>query len=239
MTLYRIKKFIKSISIVPINHIRETIRYKSYQRKANREIESYLKQSDEPKLQIGCGKNLLNGWLNTDQSFKDGYSTVYMDAGIPFPIPDASFDYVYSEHLFEHLTYHQAMNMLKESYRVLKPGGIMRVATPDLKFLIALYQEPEKPIHKAYIEYAAKKSGLPASPLFIINRFHIEWGHKIIYDRETLTELLRDAGFKEIKPCEVGESEHPALKGIEGHFKVFPYEFNLLETMIFECKKSL
>lgn len=67
--------------------------------------------------------------------------------------------------------------------------------------------------------------------------FTTSWGHQIIYDKETLICLLEETGFRDITPCEVGKSEHPALNDIEGHFKELPYEFDLLETMIFEATK--
>ena len=199
-------------------------------------IKKYLRNASEPKLQIGSGRNAMKGWLNTGISLRESWEGVYMDAGKRFPLPDNSFEYVYSEHLFEHLTYRQAVNMLDESYRVLKPGGVIRIATPDLRFLLGLYQEPEKPIHQDYIEYSAKSGGLPASPVYVINRFHTTWGHQIIYDRETLSEMLVKAGFKDVCSCEVGQS-HPELKGVENHFKILPEAFNRLETMILEATK--
>jgi predicted SAM-dependent methyltransferase len=200
-------------------------------------IRKYLNIAIEPKLQIGSGRNPLKGWLNTGISLRESWSGVYMDAGKAFPLPDSSFEFVFSEHLFEHLSYLQGINMLKECYRVLKPGGTIRIATPDLRFLIGLYQNPEEPIHKEYIEYSAKKGGLPTTSVFVINRFHTAWGHQIIYDKETLTKLLIDTGFKNVVSCEVGKSQHKVLNGVEGHFKLLPYEFNLLETMILEATK--
>ena len=200
-------------------------------------VKKYLRNTQEPKLQIGSGTNPLHDWLNTGVSVRECWTGVYMDAGKPFSLPDDTFYYVFAEHLFEHLTYSQALNLLKESYRVLKPGGVIRLATPDLQFLLGLYQEPEKPLHKEYIEYSAKDGGIPATPVFVINRFHIAWGHKIIYDKDTLAELLKLMGFKDICWCEVSQSTHPALRNIEGHFKILPAEFNRLETMVVEATK--
>ena len=202
-----------------------------------RRIKRYLRSADKPKLQIGFGSNRLEGWLNAGISLEESWQGVYMDAGKRFPLPDESMNYVYSEHLFEHLTYQQAQNMLKESYRVLKPGGIMRLATPDLRFLLGLYQDPEKPLHKAYMEFSVKDNGMPASPVYVISRFHTNWGHQIIYDRETLTKMLEEVGFKNITSCVVGQSVHEELNGVEVHFKVMPCEFDLLETMIVEGMK--
>ena len=123
-------------------------------------IKRYLKSTKVPKLQIGCCKNVLKGWLNTDISLRCLHG-IYLDAGKRFPFPDSSFNYVYSEHLFEHLNYQQGINMLKESYRILKPDGVIRIATPDFQFLLRLYEEPDNPIHKKYIEYSAKYGDIP------------------------------------------------------------------------------
>ena len=203
----------------------------------NRRIRKYLQNTQDPKLQIGCGANHLEGWLNTGISIEECRAGIYLNAGNRFPFLDNTFGYIFSEHLFEHLSYPQAMNMLKESYRVLKPGGVMRVATPNLRFLLGLYQEPEKPLHKRYIEYTAKNGGIPPTAVFVINRFHTAWGHQIVYDAETLTDLLEQVGFKDVRPCEVSHSEHAALNGVEGHFKSLPPEFNQLETMVLEASK--
>ena len=206
-------------------------------------LTNYLNKHNVAKLQIGCGACPLDGWFNTDNSNSICKGRiVYMDAGEPFPILDNTFDYVYSEHLFEHLTYKQAKNMLKESYRVLKENGVIRIATPNLQFLIDLYLHPEKDINKSYIEFDAKRSHLPANPVYMINRFHTSWGHQIIYDPTTLKELLEGNGFKNVHQCEVGESEHKDLKNIEKHWLHFKRhnadeDYNLLQTMVFEGTK--
>lgn len=203
----------------------------------NRGIRKYLQSTREPKLQIGCGANRLEGWLNTGIILQECRAGIYLDAGKRFPFPDATFEHIFSEHVFEHLTYPQAMNMLKESYRVLKPGGVIRIATPDLRFLLGLYQDPEKPLHKRYIEFTAKNGELPPTAVYVINRFHTAWGHQIIYDKETLASLLEQTGFRDVCECEVSQSNHPALNGVEGHFKSLPAEYNSLETMVLEATK--
>ena len=202
-----------------------------------KKLKRYLSNNKERKLQIGFGNNPIDGWLNTGIALRECWHGMYMDAGKTFPLPDNSFDYVFSEHLYEHLTYQQAQNMLKECYRVMKPGAVMRIATPNLRFLLGLYEDPEKPLHKAYMEFSVKTLGMPPTPVYVISRFHTSWGHQIIYDKETLAKQLTDAGFKDVTVCEMGKSEHLALNGIECHFKIFPYEFIQLETMILEVRK--
>ena len=212
--------------------------YRKTERWRRREVLRYLGSHEVAKLQIGCGPYPLKGWLNTDllTNCRTG-NPIFMDAGKPFPIPNVSFDYVYSEHLFEHLTYSQATNMLKECYRILKPGGVIRIATPNLQFLEDLFVHPEKELNKAYIEFNAQRSGLPSDPVYTISYFHTSWGHQIIYDPDSLARFLEDVGFKDICRCELSKSKHEALCGVEQHFKFLKYEFNLLETMILEGQR--
>ena len=92
-------------------------------------MSAYLRATPSPRLQIGAGYNMLNGWLNTTlYPFAPG--AVYLDASQPFPLPSASFDYVFSEHVIEHIEFEEAALMLSESARILKSGGRIRLATP-------------------------------------------------------------------------------------------------------------
>ena len=201
-------------------------------------VKRYLQEHEISKLQLGSGRNVLQGWLNTDKSAPSCWKgAIYMDVGKRFLLPDESVNYVYSEHLFEHLSYNQARNMLQESFRVLKPGGVIRIATPNLEFLLDLYQHPEVEINKRYIEWASHAGKLPYSAVYVINRFHTAWGHRIIYDYETLSALLAEFGFKDIRRCEMSKSEHETLNNVEGHFHIMPYDFCCLETMIVEGTK--
>ena len=98
---------------------------------APRQIGAYIKRSEDRKLQIGTGSNVLDGWLNsTLYPFVPG--TVFLDASQPFPISTGSFDYIFSEHVIEHLEFAEAETMLREGFRILKPAGRIRLATPDL-----------------------------------------------------------------------------------------------------------
>lgn len=128
--------------------------------------------------------------------------------------------------------------MLKECYRGMKPDGIIRLSTPNIKFLLDLYQYPEKDINRRYVEWAAKQGGLPPSPVYVINRFHTAWGHQIIYDYDTLAKLLEECGFVDVRQCEMSKSEYPELNNVEGHFHVMPYDFCCLETIILESRKG-
>jgi len=97
-------------------------------------VSDYLRSSAVPKLQIGAGKNLLPGWLNTDYDPLPG--AAYLDATTRYPFDADTFALVYSEHIIEHVPYSAGASMLRECFRVLKPGGVLRISTPDLPFLV-------------------------------------------------------------------------------------------------------
>ena len=202
-------------------------------------IKSYLDSNGPKKLQIGCGKNPLSGWLNTD--LLANQKVVYVDAVKKLPFPDNSLDYIYSEHIFEHISYRDGGKFLKEAHRVLKPGGRIRIATPDMAFLIRLYNQPETEISKRYIQFSIDtfiqepKVGARA---VVVNNFFYNWGHQFIYDFETLAYTLQAAGFRNTIQSKPLESGDPNLKNLESHGEIIGEEFNLLETIVVEAEKA-
>lgn len=109
-------------------------------------------------LNLGCGKRFHPSWTNIDLvSFAPKYvKEANILKGIPHP--DNSFDVVYHSHLFEHLPRAQALHFIKECFRVLKPGGIIRVVVPDLEQSTRLYlqfleQNLENPTPESIANY--------------------------------------------------------------------------------------
>ena len=209
-------------------------------------FKNYLKDSGKKKLQIGCGSNLLEDWLNTDLNWSE--KVAYLDAGKKFPLPDSSFDFIYSEHLFEHLDESQQLNMLSECYRILKTDGVLRIATPSLSFLFNIYSNPDSEVNKAYTNWAMRHSAylrnvkklIPNSSYYqnyVINHFFKAWGHQMIHNKESLSEIAIISGFLEVNFYEVGKSDFEELENLEKHATVIPEEMNILETMVVELRK--
>lgn len=91
-------------------------------------------------LNLGCGQRFHPDWENLDFVAKaPGVRAHDLREGIPFS--DSSFDVVYHSHLLEHFPRQAAGKLLRECHRVLKPGGIVRVAVPDLEQIGRLYIE--------------------------------------------------------------------------------------------------
>ncbi len=203
----------------------------------SRLINNYLTSHPIAKLQLGSGTNLLKGWLNTDCSLFFP-SDCFLDVTRPFPFSGQTFEYVFTEHLIEHLTYPQGVFMLKESYRVLKPGGKLRVACPDLRIIVQLCS-PEKTEGqlkhmKWMVDHSLPEIGIYKES-FVINNAFRNWGHKFIYDQETLSASLEKIGFIEVVRREPDESHDPHLRGIESH--ELGWEVKYFETMVLEAKK--
>lgn len=223
--------------------------FRSAQKRRNRRkeiIKEYLNH-EEKKLHIGCGSNILSGWLNTD--LNDMHQDVaHLNAGEIFPFEDNTFDFVFSEHLFEHLTPSEQVNFLRESKRVLKENGVLRIATPDLEFLINLYQEKKSTENQEYLDWALGQSkalkklpveahGGVTSYAYVINNFFKAWGHEMIHNYDSLSKLAINCGFSLAREQKVGHSEFSQLCNIERHGEIIPARFNEKETMVIEFSK--
>ena len=120
-----------------------------------RRIERYLRSHEIRKLHLGAGENVRPDWLNTDlHDYGRPQELVYLDARKPFPLPDASFDLVFSEHMLEHLSYGDGLACLRECRRVLRPKGRIRIATPSLEQLARLYHAELSDVQRRYVRWA-------------------------------------------------------------------------------------
>ena len=201
---------------------------------------AYLQDARSPRLQIGAGHNLLSGWLNTTL-YPFAAGTVFLDASQRFPLPSGSFDYVFSEHVIEHLEFDEGATMLGESARILNSGGRIRLATPDLAQIIALYTQPTADAQQSYIRWIMDNFRPRIgqyNPAQVINQSFHGWRHKFIYDEPTLVQALDKAGFASITRVEPGQSGDQNLRGIEQHGEYVGSETAMrYETMVFEAMK--
>jgi SAM-dependent methyltransferase len=117
-----------------------------------------------------------------------------LSSGIPFP--DECADAIFTSHFLEHLYRDQALNLIAECFRCLKPSGILRISIPDFEYAVSLYDKGEK-------------------DAMLRNYFFVEEDdnhfsrHKYMYDFEMLEKILVAAGFSEIARCRYRQGSLP------------------------------
>jgi len=201
--------------------------------------ERYLAAHRFRMLHVGCGQNVLDGWLNSDY-LPPTDTVMHLDASARFRFDDGVFDRIYSEHMIEHVTYGRGFAMLKECHRVLKKGGRIRISTPDFQFLMALYGPERSQLQEEYIAWMTG-GYIPDAPyhdaIFVINTFVRDWGHTFIYDEKTLRASLERAGFTGVRQYTVNRSDDPRFLNLE-HVRRMPVGFLELESLILEASKD-
>ena len=190
------------------------------------------------KLNLGCGSVRPEGWINTDSSLNANIQKIpligkrisklfnpveynsnnfrYMNLNKRWVFADNSIDVVYASHLFEHLSLKSAALFMKEAYRCLKQGGVIRIVVPDL------YK-----ISKKYIEDYESGNGEASNFIMWAINMHREgqYGnpglfkkmileiqgyphqHKFMYDEKSMINLFKISGFNNIASLQYGISD--------------------------------
>lgn len=203
-------------------------------RRDPRLLARYLASHAVRKLHIGCGDNELAGWLNTELCPRG--RQIYLDATRRFPFPDETFAFVYAEHMIEHITAEAAEAMLGECARVMVPGGVIRIVTPDLGVLVGLLDAPLPPDLAAYVRYSVEAHRIPAREpegVHVFNHFVRGWGHRFIHTPSSLEGLMRRAGFVDIQSRPLNDSPHAELAGL-ARVDRMPPGFLQMESFVLE-----
>ena len=137
---------------------------------------------DKPlKLNIGGGDPKKGGFAE-----REGYVLIDRSVGkeaYPLDYPDGSVDEIVASHILEHFPYEDTMDVLRDWVRALKPGGLLKVAVPDFKWLA-----------KAYLaQHDVNIQG-------IVMGGHTDENdhHGSIFDTDTLKEMLARVGLQRI-----------------------------------------
>jgi len=187
------------------------------------------------RLNIGCGRSPTPDWINYDNSpsvwmarwptlaslaarlglidqhalafvaFCRSHRIRHADAARRIPPADATVDAIYTSHMLEHLDRVEARVFLAECRRVLKPGGILRLAVPDLRYIAYLYlRANDANGFLSHLQFDLDK------PRGLMARLHRMLsggrGHHWMYDRDSLLALVEAAGFAEVETMEEGRT---------------------------------
>ncbi|WNI19417.1 class I SAM-dependent methyltransferase [Actinacidiphila sp. ITFR-21] len=121
-----------------------------------------------------------------------------LDIGDPLPFDDAAVDWVYAEHLVEHVPLGTVIGWLREVRRVLRPGGVLRLTTPDLERYVHGYLEEKGGFfarHRRRLRTLRVGPPMPERRAFMVNQIFYHFGHRWIYDEAELRHALAAAGF--------------------------------------------
>lgn len=176
--------------------------------------------ADLIRLNFGCGTNKLAGWANYDRE---------IDISRPLPFATAYADFILAEHVVEHVEFAAALRFFKECRRVLKPGGVARIAVPSI-------EQVWKDGTDAYFGWVHTKKWAPTPDARgAMDAILHQHGHRAPWTASVLASALYLAGFDTIVPRDPGLSDHAALRGVEGHGRVIGDAFNAIETIVCEA----
>jgi len=148
------------------------------------------------KLHLGCGKkDFGKDWVHIDGS---DYPHIHSHNITKLPFPDNSVDLIYACHVFEYFDRDEAKDVLREWKRVLRKGGILRLAVPDFEICAKLYTWKKYPLDRF--------SGMFYGKWKISDDLTVY--HKTIYDFESLENLLSSSGLREIRKWDWKTTSH-------------------------------
>lgn len=180
----------------------------------------------ETKINIGSGISGAPGWFNIDNSptvllsripvvrrmsripqWPADVRRVDVRKGLPFG--GATVGCIYSSHTFEHFTWEESLEVAKECFRILQPGGVMRIVVPDLGALMRDYMQDASPL--------ASHSFLHRLSLShnIFDLLHPGSHHSQMFDEKSMIHLFREAGFASPAVMAFGQSRIPNIAEVE------------------------
>lgn len=186
------------------------------------------------RINVGCGSSPTPGWLNLDNSAtvrlanhglirfalekvgllsrqqaefaqRSAGTIQWADAVHRIPMGDGQASVVYSSHMLEHLDRAEALSFLGEVRRVLAPGGVVRLAVPDIERLVSQYlvdKDANRFVEHTLLATSRGHSVRDRIKAAIVGPRHHLW----MYDGRSLSGLLDAAGFVDVVVQEPGRT---------------------------------
>jgi len=147
---------------------------------------SRLARAGSVRVHLASGLEHKPGWVNVDLF---GHPVdVAWDLSRRLPLPDSSVDAIFNEHFLGYLTVEQALHMLEECHRLLRPGGVLRSGVPDCG-------RPE-----------VAWPGTPTRLLGLQLYFVSDPSSRTMFDDATLRLVTEAAGFRDVEARRHGDS---------------------------------
>jgi len=182
-------------------------------------------------VSTGAGSRKLEGWLNTDVSWR---ASLYLDLTKPWPVPPVSVARIYADNVIEHFPLLVARRVLQYAFDALEPGGRIRLATPDVEGTARAYlNDPD--LTTRHLERHRQFGYDVHYPVDLLRVTFSECGHHtgFCYDWHALSKELYRAGFLDVERFAPGESNDTLLKNLE--LRTAPTE--VATSLITEARK--
>ena len=215
-----------------------------------------MRTTEPIRLNLGCGLCAPPGWVNVDGSWNarlakhpkirrilswlslvpSDKSEIPWSPAIfihnirkPLPFPDRSATVVYASHVLEHLYVEDSQNLMRECFRVLQPGGVLRVVVPDLHTIVEEYLRNDAPKKKTpdgqflrpaelFNQRLLMRWPTPASS-HLLYQIYNAWqdfhSHKWMYDEDSLATLFIRMGFIEVERRDCFHSRISDIQKVE------------------------
>lgn len=177
------------------------------------------------KLHLGCGKRFLPGFVHIDAVDYPHVDHVATIDNLSFIQAD-SVDLIYNCHVLEHFKRRDVNRVLREWFRVIKPGGILRVSVPDFSKLCDVYQ---------------KKNQLDLVIGALFGRQDYLYNiHYNVFDFSSLSRALEQAGFVNVRNYDWRETEHAEVDDFsQAYIPHMDKEHGTLISLNVECEKPV
>lgn len=145
------------------------------------------------RLHIGCGGDFKGEYINVD-FYDTSVCDVKSDIITLSEFPDNFASEIFHMHLMEHIDANEGIEAIRNWYRVMAPGGKLVFETPEADetfrmWLAMNYHNRWEHVQNLWHGYRMQIWGSQDAP---------GQQHKIIYDKERMYNLLKDAGFRDI-----------------------------------------
>jgi SAM-dependent methyltransferase len=160
------------------------------------------------RLNLGCGPRCARGWLNADRHAADGVQVV-CDIRHGLALPDASVDVIAAIHFLQDLPWDAIAPALAEMHRVLRPGGVLRLALPDLDRAMDAYRSGDA----GY--FVVPDADARAIGAKLVTQIVWYGSVRTPFTWDFARECLLNAGFREVVRCAFRETRHGDARVVE------------------------
>jgi prepilin-type processing-associated H-X9-DG protein len=201
-------------AVLPVTYINHCF----WRVRLNRKLSSGAERNQNGKiwLNIGSGTKNYGGFVNIDGNIFSGPG-MWLDLRNGLPFPTATVDAIYASHVLEHFYYREVTKILRECYRVLRPGGGLRMLVPSVELAIEAYRAGNGDWFSDFPTNFDSVGGR------FMNFLFCDGQHRLAFDLSFAEELLKKSGFcsvdrmrvrlSRIFPGSVLEELEPAANG--------------------------